>query len=195
MYTVKYLQKNSIILFMTVIMLLSTIACSDDKDSKSPAEHIEDSESLTIPPEVAVPNGATRVATYFAKGVQKYRAQQVAGTSNFEWIFVAPQADLYDETNTKVGTHSAGPTWQLTAADSIYGQAYNPAKTAQSPDANSIAWLLLKPKDGTTPKGAFNGVLYIQRIATDGGKAPAEAPTSASQTVDVDYTAIYRFSK
>jgi hypothetical protein len=88
------------------------------------------------------------------------------------------------------------PTWQLIGiADSIYGQQFNPAKLAASPDAGSIDWLQLMPKTGKTATGIFTNVSYIQRIATKGGKAPTALPLSASDTMDVSYTAVYRFTK
>jgi len=202
----------------TVFLSVAFIACTKDKirenptvdpvlafasgaNKNSPAAHIAASEKLVIPAAVDLPanlpNGNTRVATYYAIGVQKYKAREKAGTYplTYEWVFVAPQADLYDATNTKVGTHGAGPFWQLSAADSIFAQQFSPPKTASSPDAGSIDWLLLMPKTGTTPTGIFSEVDYIQRIATAGGKAPAEPPTSATQTIEVKYKAVYRFTK
>ena len=170
-------------------------------NNNSPAAHIAASEKLEIPAAIDLPanlpNGNTRVATFYAEGVQKYKAQEKAGSNpvTYQWVFVAPQADLYDLTNAKIGTHSAGPTWQLSVNDSIYGQQYSPPKTAPSPDAGSIDWLLLMPKTGKTPTGIFAEVSYIQRIATKGGKAPATPPTSANETVEVKYKAVYRFSK
>ena len=172
-----------------------------EANGNSPAAHLAASEALTIPATVAVPenlpNGNTRVATYFAVGVQKYKARIKAGSDPvaYEWVFVAPQADLYDITNAKVGTHSTGPTWQLSVNDSIYAQAFFPPRTAPSSDPSSIDWLLLMPKVGKTPTGIFADVDYIQRIATEGGKAPTTPPTSATETVEVAYTAVYRFSK
>lgn len=165
-----------------------------------PALHIQKSEKLEIPASVALPanpNGNSRVATFYAEGVQKYRAQVVAGTDPavYVWAFVGPQADLYDITNAKVGTHSPGPTWQLSVNDSIYAQAFFPPRTAPSSDPSSIDWLLLMPKVGKTPTGIFADVDYVQRIATVGGKAPTTPPTSATETVEVAYTAVYRFSK
>jgi hypothetical protein len=169
--------------------------------SNSPAALIAASEKLTIPATIDLPAnlpyGNIRVATFYAEGVQKYKAQPKAGSNpvTYEWVFVAPQADLYDASNAKVGTHSAGPTWQLSVMDSIYGQQYSPPKYAPSPDPDCIDWLLLKPKAGTTPTGIFANVDYIQRIATKGGKAPATPPASASETVEVKYRAVYRFTK
>jgi hypothetical protein len=170
-------------------------------NGNSAAAHIAASENLVIPASVAVPenlpNGNTRVATYYAVGVQKYKARIKAGSDPvaYEWVFVAPQADLYDITNAKIGTHGAGPFWEISSADSIFAQHFSPARTAPSPDPESIDWLLLKPKAGTIPTGIFADVDYIQRIATKGGKAPLTAPTSLTQTADVKYKTVYRFTR
>jgi hypothetical protein len=172
-----------------------------EANGNSPAAHIVASENLTIPATVSVPenlpNGNTRVATYYAVGVQKYKARIKAGSDpvSYEWVFVAPQADLFDITNAKVGTHGAGPFWSTSPLDSIFGQQFSPARTAPSPDPESIDWLLLMPKVGTTSTGIFADVDYIQRIATKGGKAPLSPPASLTETVDVKYKAVYRFTK
>ncbi len=172
-----------------------------EASGNSAAAHIAASENLFIPVAVAVPenlpNGNTRVATYYAVGVQKYKARIKAGSDpvSYEWVFVAPQADLYNITNVKIGTHGAGPFWEISPADSIFAQQFSPARNAPSPDPESIDWLLLMPKIGTTPTGIFAGVDYIQRIATKGGKAPLTPPTSLTQTVDVKYKTVYRFTK
>ena len=110
--------------------------------------------------------------------------------------FLLPhKPDLYDITNAEVGTHGAGPFWEISPADSIFAQQFTPARTAPSPDPESIDWLLLMPKVGTTPTGIFADVDYIQRIATKGGKAPLTPPTSLTQTVDVKYKTVYRFTR
>jgi hypothetical protein len=170
-------------------------------NSNAPAAQIAASEKLTIPASIEVPAnlpaGNTRVATYYAEGVQKYKAREKAGSNPvaYEWVFVAPQADLYDATNAKVGTHGAGLFWEVSLQDSIFAQQYSPAKTAPSQDPDCIDWLLLMPKTGTTPTGLFADVLYIQRIATKGGKAPGTPPATATETVDVKYKAVYRLTK
>lgn len=172
-----------------------------EANGNSPAAHISASESLAIPASVSVPenlpDGNSRVATYYAVGVQKYKARIKSGSDPvvFEWVFDAPKADLYDISNANVGTHGAGPFWQISPLDLIFGQQFFPAKTAPSEDPESIDWLLLMPKAGTTPTGIFADVDYIQRIATKGGKAPLTPPTSLTQTVDVKYKAVYRFTK
>ncbi len=172
-----------------------------EANGNSPAAHIIASENLTIPAIVSVPenlpNGNTRVATYYAVGVQKYKARIKAGSDpvSYEWVFVAPQADLYDITNAKIGTHGAGPFWSTSPTDSIFGQQFSPARTAPSPDPESIDWLLLMPKMGTTLTGIFADVDYIQRIATKGGKAPLTPPSGINETIDVKYKTVYRFTK
>lgn len=190
---------------MSALLLTVVGACSHDKElnTNSPANHIFESEKLVIPAAIDLPanlpGGNTRVATFFAEGVQKYKAQLKAGSNpaTFEWVFVAPEANLYDATNAKVGTHTAGPTWQLSGSstDSIYAQQFSPPKSATSPDPTNIDWLQLMPKTGKTPTGVFANVSYIQRIATKGGKAPATLPASAGETINVKYTAVYRFIK
>jgi Protein of unknown function (DUF3455) len=200
------MKLNAVINTVLISSLMMTIAAGCKKEEgpigDSPLFHIVMSEKLEIPAAidlpVKTPGNYKRVATYYAEGVQKYRAQQKAGSdpATYEWVFVAPQADLYDASNRKIGTHSAGPTWQLFGGkDSIHAQQFSPPRTAPSPDATSIDWLLLMPKVGTMPTGIFKDVIFIQRIATKGGKAPAKLPVSANETVEVKYTAVYRFTK
>lgn len=193
---------------LSLVILLSSalpalfLSCSRDNDSdkNSPAYHITESEKLLIPAEVDLPanfpGGNTRVATFYAEGVQKYKAQVKPGSSpvTYEWVFVAPKATLYGANNKNGGTHGAGPFWELSVSDSIFAQAFSPAKTV-SPDAGSIPWLQLMPKSGKTATGIFASVSYIQRIATKGGKAPAIPPAGIADTADVFYTAVYRFTK
>lgn len=113
----------------------------------------------------------------------------------YEWYLSGPKADLYDEINDLTGMHRAGPYWKLFLGGGIEGEAFTPARSAASNETGSIDWLLLKRKQGTMPTGIFRAVEYIQRIATNGGKAPVTAPISLNDVVDVPYTAVYRFSR
>lgn len=199
----KRVEKIVLISFVAAVFL---IACNKDNeqgmDTNTAGHRIAQSEKLIIPAEVDLPvngpGGNARVATYYAEGVQKYKAQAKAG-GGLEWVFVAPEAVLYDALNNKVGTHGAGPFWSVRKAqsgsnDSIFAQQFSPARTA-IPDADHIAWLQLMPKAGTIPTGIFADVDYIQRIATTGGKAPATFPMNITDTANVFYSAVYRFSK
>ena len=197
---------NTKVLFKSIGVLFSLVfsfsACrrGDDDFINRAWYQLQQSEQIAIPPAIDLPpnlpNGNSRVASFYAEGVQKYKAQPKAGNpAELEWVFLAPEADLYDASGKKVGTHGAGPYWQLSPADSLFGQAFSPARNFASSDASSIDWLLLMAKPGKNPTGRFADVAYIQRIATRGGKAPQKAPQSAAETVAVPYSAVYRFSK
>src|SRR5262245_41265976 len=183
------------VLFNLILFVIVVSSCTRHKedvaDPNSPASRIAEAEKLIIPDAIKLPDnlpgGNTRVFTFFADGVQKYKAQEIPGSSPtaYQWVFVAPLADLYDVTNKKVGNHSQGPTWQLSPLDSMFGQAFSPPRSAAAADPNSIDWLLLMPKTDKPPIGAFAGVEYVQRIDTKGGRAPDMPPTNAIQTADV----------
>ena len=197
----KFHPKN-LLLAASLVMGMAACEKDDQVNIDLPAYQIAKSETLIMPDAVKLPlnapKGNTRVLTLFAVGVQKYKAVAKGGSDPvvLEWAFVAPQAELYDKHNNKVGTHTAGPTWQLSANDSIYAQHFSPPQTSPSPDGNTnIDWLLLKTKEGKTATGVFAEVDYIQRIVTKGGKAPSAPPSFLGATADVHYTAIYRFSK
>jgi Protein of unknown function (DUF3455) len=190
-------------LLVSMLSYALVLSCTREKghmDVTSPAYHIIQSERVIIPPTIELPqnlpNGNSRVATFYAIGVQKYKAQVITGSNPvaYQWVFVAPDADLYDVTNSKVGTYSIGPTWQLSPADSMFGQNFIPPRTAPSPDPESIDWLLLMLQAGKIATGVFANVSYVQCIDTRSGKPPDTPPIRADQTINVGYTAIYRFS-
>lgn len=190
---------------IAVIAMIAAAAtgCKKDyaADVNSPAYKITASEALVIPEAVDLPantpGGNTRIATYYAVGVQQYKSQKKAGSNpvSFEWVFVGPKAGLFDVKNKRVGSHGAGPFWELSPADSIFAQHFSPAKTAAAPGGNSIDWLLLMPKNGKTPTGIFKDVTYVQRIATTEGKMPDTKPSAENIVAEVPYTAIYRFTR
>jgi hypothetical protein len=195
-------NKNSVYLGAENEIKANSFSSSSlEANGNSPAAHIAASENLDMPAAIAVPenlpHGNTRVATFYAVGVQKYKARIKTGSDpvTYEWLLVAPDAELYDVTNARVGTHGAGPFWSTLPSDSIFAQHFSPARTSPSPDPESVDWLLLMPKTGTTPTGIFAEVDYIQRIATKGGKAPLTPPTNSNETVDVKYKTVYRFTK
>jgi hypothetical protein len=199
----KIFLSNSFIIAAGIFLLSS---CKKDQeipdgiDRTLPSAQLFASEKLQIPEAVAVPAnlpaGNIRVATFFAEGVQKYKSVAKAGSPGvFEWAFTAPEAALFDISDIQIGTHGAGPFWQISSGDSIFAQQFSPVRSAPSPDFKSIDWLLLKPKAGTMPTGLFTDVAYIQRIATVGGKAPSTPPVTADETTKVKYTAVYRFTK
>jgi Protein of unknown function (DUF3455) len=133
----------------------------------------------------------------YAKGVQVYICiQDAKDTSNYIWTLKEPFANLYsDTTYTKsIGKHyftdGKTPTWESADGSKVLG-----AKLAQvnSPDVNSIPWLLLKAS-ANAGTGVLAQIVYIQRINTKGGKAPANATKQQKgQLLNVLYTAEYLF--
>ncbi|WP_211443114.1 DUF3455 domain-containing protein [Collimonas humicola] len=147
---------------------------------------------------IAVPDNlqvaSTQVLTLEAKatGVQIYQcAAAAADASKFEWHFVAPQAELYDQHDNKIGKHYAGPTWESNDGSKVVGAVQAQSK---APDADAIAWLLLNAKS-TSGSGVFSRTQSIQRLQTLGGAAPADGCDQArlGQQTRVPYQAIYRF--
>jgi hypothetical protein len=134
---------------------------------------------------LAPPTGATLAIRAYARGVQIYRWDGAA------WAFVAPAAVL---TRTLDGRdaiiiHYGGPTWQaLDGGSKVVGAV----RQRCTPDASSIAWLLL---DNASNAGAapLGDVTFVQRVLTVGGNAPAQPGAAVGEIVNVPYTAQYVF--
>jgi hypothetical protein len=119
-----------------------------------------------------------------AEGVQIYR------WNGASWDFVAPEAVLFadDGGNGVVGTHYAGPTWESNSGSKVVGTVLERC----TPDPDAIPWLKLKAVSSEGP-GIFNGVTFIQRLNTVGGKAPTEAGDFVGDVARVPYSADYVF--
>ena len=127
-----------------------------------------------------------------ATGVQIYECNASKDEpTRFEWIFKAPEADLFDKTGNKIGKHYAGPTWESNDGSKVVGEVK--AKD-NGPDPNAIPWLLLSAKS-TSGTGVFSQVKSIQRVNTVGGKAPTEtcSQAQAGKVTRVSYKATYKF--
>jgi hypothetical protein len=143
----------------------------------------DESPALTPPP------GAQLDMSLYAEGTQIYTCKAGADGS-YAWAFKAPQATLFDGSCRQVGTHFAGPTWQMDAD----GSAVTGMKIAEAAAPGTIPWLLL----GATPKapqGKLGATSFIQRIATTGGLPPTETcdASIAGRETGVFYTATYLF--
>jgi hypothetical protein len=127
-----------------------------------------------------------------ATGVQIYECNaRKDDPARFEWIFKAPEADLFDRAGNKIGKHYAGPTWESNDGSKVVGEVK--AKD-NGPDPDAIPWLLLSAKS-TSGTGVFSQVKSIQRLHTVGGKAPTEAcsQAQAGKVARVGYKATYNF--
>lgn len=126
-----------------------------------------------------------------ATGVQIYECAAGKDPSRYEWTFRAPEADLFDAAGRRVGRHYAGPTWESNDGSKVVAAV---KARSDAPDAKAIPWLLLGAKS-TAGAGVFSRTSSIQRVATVGGTAPAEAcgQAQAGKIARVNYQAIYYF--
>lgn len=152
------------------------------------------SDGGTVPASLVPPESQTLSLETRAAGVQIYTcsvAKTETDPTRFEWTFKAPEADLFDSKDKKIGKHYAGPTWESNDGSKVVGEVK--AKD-DGPDATAIPWLLLSAK-ATSGQGVFSPVKSIQRLYTSGGKAPAAGCDAAhtGQEARVAYKARYFF--
>ncbi len=138
---------------------------------------------------IAPPPNAKLLLEAAAQGVQIYTCKQA--NDGYHWVFIAPDAALFDTAGRQIGTHFAGPSWQLDDGSKIVGEV---VAQAPAPEPHAITWLLLRVKahDG---HGLLSGVDLVRRIDTQGGAAPATIcdATQATTQARMRYTARYLF--
>lgn len=127
--------------------------------------------------------GSTLVFHAYARGAQIYRW---TGTS---WLLYGPDAVLSAdaEGESAVGTHYVGPTWETNSGSKAVGTVIDRCTA----DPNAVPWLSLSAK--SSGPGVLNGVTFIQRVNTVGGKAPSTGGTFTGQEITVSYSAEYFF--
>jgi hypothetical protein len=144
-----------------------------------------------VPDKIKAPTGEEVVLQAHATGSQIYLCHPAADGSP-GWALKAPEAELHDQQGAIIGHHYAGPTWKANDGSEVTGK---PAGRADSPDPDSIPWLLVTVTSHSGD-GVLSRVTSIQRINTKGGKPPLTAECNASkQDVEVksSYTADYYF--
>jgi hypothetical protein len=127
-----------------------------------------------------------------AKGVQIYECRaKTNGAGEYEWVFKAPEADLFDARGKRIGRHYGGPTWAGIDGSKVVGEVKG---REPSTETNAIPWLLLTAKKHEG-NGVFSRVTSIQRLETMGGKAPGGGrdPSKLGTEARVPYTAVYYF--
>jgi hypothetical protein len=144
-----------------------------------------------VPANIKAPAGEKLVLRVHAAGSQIYLCGQGADGKS-QWTLKAPEAELRDEKGALIGRHYAGPTWKHNDGSEVAGKA---VARADSPDADSIPWLLVTAT-GHSGSGVLAGVASIQRIQTKGGQPPPAADCNASKLnaeAKSPYTADYYF--
>ncbi len=165
-------------------LLIITAGCATTDSPATPP--------ATVPASLQVPAGQVLLLKTRAVGVQIYECQASKDDPNkFDWVFKAPDAQLFDHSNKLVIKHFAGPTWQATDGSAVVGEV---AAKDNGPDAMAIPWLLLRAKS-TSGHGVLSRTQSVQRINTVGGKAPAGGcgASLAGSEVRMQYTAEYLF--
>jgi hypothetical protein len=163
--------------------------------------------TLTVPPTLNVPAGATLKMHFHAMGDQIYTCTPSStgggggtggaggagggGTTTYSFVLKQPDAKLYDG-DTQVATHGAGPNWTSIVDNSVVvgAKIYQENSTT----AGAIPWLLLRATSHTGT-GVFSDVTYVQRVNTVGGVAPTTGCDSTTANTDtrVSYMADYYF--
>ena len=145
-----------------------------------------------IPESLKVPATQTLAVAVQARGVQIYECGvSKADPARFEWIFKAPEAELFDKAGKRIGKHYAGPTWESDDGSKTVGAA---KARDDGPDPNAIPWLLLTATSAEG-NGIFGKTQSVQRVNTVGGKAPADGCNQAQlgKVARVSYSATYNF--
>ena len=146
-----------------------------------------------------------------AVGTQNYICAPATTPTGVDWLFIGPQATLFDDSLQQIGTHyqSRNPiqnaiqaTWQHSGDTSAVWAKRRDGSTDPvyvAPDA--IEWLLLDVSGqqlGPTAGNKLTPSLLIQRVNTVGGMKPPSADCTAA-TINtrklVSYEADYYFYK
>lgn len=147
----------------------------------------------SLPDAVKVPAGHKVVLETVGVGQITYECRAKKDMAGYEWVFVGPDAKLMSRMGQQVGRYYGPPaTWE-----SMDGSKLTGAQVAVAPGAAGSIPLQLVKANPAMGMGAMQGVTYIQRVATQGGVAPA-MPCDANQLGSkeiVKYQADYIFWK
>jgi Protein of unknown function (DUF3455) len=127
-------------------------------------------DQSSLPDAVKVPAGHRVAMETVGIGEITYECRDKKDAAGqFEWGFVGPSAVLKSRSGETVGTYFGPPaTWRSNDGSAVTGTqlAVSPAPAGNIP-------LQLVKSNPATGSGAMTGVTYIQRVATQGGVAPA----------------------
>lgn len=123
-----------------------------------------------LPAAVQVPAGHRVAFETAAAGDITYQCQarkDMAG--QYEWVFMSPDAGLKGRQGERLGKYYGPPaTWDFNDGSKVSG-----AQLAVAPNGSGNIPLQLVKANPAMGMGAMQGVTYIQRVATQGGIAPA----------------------
>ena len=147
-----------------------------------------------LPAAVQVPAGNKVAMETVGAGDITYECRVKANMpGQFEWVFVGPDAKLMDRSGKQVGKYYGPPaTWE-----NMDGSKVTATQVAVSPGSAGSIPLQLVKANPAMGRGAMMGVTYIQRVATQGGVAPAMPCAAGNMGTKqvVKYQADYIFYK
>jgi hypothetical protein len=156
-----------------------------------PAASMAQSSVPDVPSKISVPAGHRLLFKYEARGVQIYKAVKNQ-SGKLDWTLEAPLANLFDGDREAGHHYDSPPSWE--AADGSKVTKSGDAISAPAPDPEKdIPWLLVPVKAATDEVGIYSTVVFIQRLQTAGGNAPASAPKRVGTKVGSPYRAVYYF--
>jgi hypothetical protein len=174
--------------------------------SPAAAQLTERIVSPAVPSDIAAPGGFKPFLVGHAVGTQNYICTLTP--TGLKWLFIGPQATIFDRTGHQSLTHfqSVNPgvdaiqaTWQHSRDTSaVWARRLNGSSDPHYVSPDAIEWLLLEVTGGSSlpeSKARLLPARYIQRINTVGGKEPTVACTDATlnQRQLVPYEADYVF--
>ncbi len=171
--------------------VLALGACASGGAPMAPQMTVFSQDSL--PAAVQVPAGHQVAMETVGVGQITYACRAKKDMAGHEWVFVGPDAKLMDRKGQPVGKYYGPPaTWE-----SMDGSKLTATQVAVAPAAAGSIPLQLVKANPAMGMGAMQGVTHIQRVATQGGVAPAmlcDGSRVGSQQV-VNYQADYIFWK
>ena len=143
-----------------------------------------------VPDKLSPPATEKLILQAHATGDQIYVCQPSLD-QKLAWSLKAPDAQLFDAANKVIAKHYAGPTWKHNDGSEVVGKV---SARLDSPDANSIPWLLLTAARHSGV-GVFSKVASIQRLNTKGGQPPQSGCDDAHRDAETKsaYSADYYF--
>jgi Protein of unknown function (DUF3455) len=198
---------KELIMKIVAALVLSMALCSPAYAQRIPPP--------SVPVDIEVEAGFKPFLVGHAVGTQNFICAPAPTASGVDWLFIGPQATVFDATGEQIETHfqSKNPfepdptkeiqaTWQHSKDTS----AVWAVKLRGSTDANyvqpgAIEWLLLEMKGaqvGPTAGEKLAGTRFIQRVNTVGGVKPPSAectPGIVNTRRLVPYEADYYFWK
>ena len=170
---------------LTRALPLAATACLLSACAGSPMMMSKPFDQAMLPASVQVPAGHKVVMETVGTGEIAYECKANA------WVFVGPDAKLWDRGGKQVGTYYGPPaTWQNSDGSKVTATQ---VAVAPAGDGN-IPYQLVKANPAMGA-GAMEGTSYIQRVATKGGVAPATACGASNMGAKqmVKYQADYIF--